>query len=268
MLHTSPLDELTDDAIAGTYRVWQRRRGHRYSLDDVVTAWEAAQAVPEVDGTLSCLDLGCGIGSVLIMLAHRFPTARFVGVEAQEISYELVQRNVARNGLGDRVVLRRADLRDHDALRALPGAPFDLITGTPPYFDPKDGTLPPDSQKAHARAELRGGVEDYLAAAATVLAPAGRVVVCAGARAPERALDGGQAAGLSALRRRDVIPRAGKKGPLFGVFTFAGGAEHPDSFEHSKPLVARDEDGGRTPAAHDLRRFFGLPVNEAEAPSP
>ena len=41
------LGELTHDAITSRYRIWQRKRGHRYSLDDVLTAWEAAQAAPE-----------------------------------------------------------------------------------------------------------------------------------------------------------------------------------------------------------------------------
>jgi tRNA1(Val) A37 N6-methylase TrmN6 len=245
--------------------VFQRRKGHRYSLDDVVTAWEAARTQPKAK---RCLDLGTGIGSVLIMLAHRLPEAELVGVEAQEISYSLLKKNVARNDLAERATLRRGDLRDHEMLENLPGAPFDLVTGTPPYMDPKDGTLPPDSQKAHARMELRGGVEEYLRAAALVVAPGGRVVVCAGARNPERAIEGGRAAGLLPLRRRDVIPRAGDKGPLFGVFTFARAGDHDGSFEHSAPLVARDENGARTAAAHELRRFFGLEPNQAEAPSP
>jgi tRNA1(Val) A37 N6-methylase TrmN6 len=234
-------DELTDDAIAGTYRVFQRRRGHRYSLDDVVTAWEAARAQPTAT---RCLDLGTGIGSVLIMLAYRFPNAEI------------------------RTTLRRGDLRDRGTLEDLPGGPFDLVTGTPPYMDPKDGTLPPDSQKAHARMELRGGVEDYLRAAALVVAPKGRVVMCAGAREPERAIEGGRAAGLLPIRRRDVIPRANEKGPLFFVLTFARAEDHDGSFEHSPPLVARDEGGARTSGAHELRRFFGLEPNEAEPPSP
>ena len=32
--------ELTDDAIAGDWRITQRRRGHRYSLDALVTGPE------------------------------------------------------------------------------------------------------------------------------------------------------------------------------------------------------------------------------------
>ena len=85
-------EELSDDAIAGTFRVLQRVRGHRYSLDDVATAWEAARARPSA---VRVLDLGCGLGSVLLMLAWKLPDARLVGVEAQDISLALARRNVA-----------------------------------------------------------------------------------------------------------------------------------------------------------------------------
>jgi len=40
-------DPLTDDALTGAYRVWQRKRGHRYSIDDVLTAHEACVARPD-----------------------------------------------------------------------------------------------------------------------------------------------------------------------------------------------------------------------------
>lgn len=258
-------DELTDDAIAGSYRVLQRRRGHRYSIDDVATAWEAARARPSA---ASHLDLGSGIGSVLLMIAHKLPHARLTAIEAQEISYALLTKNVARNGLAPRTSLHHGDLRDEALLASLDGAPFELVTGTPPYMPKEQGTLPPDSQRAHARMELRGGVEAYLAAASRVLSPGGRFVVCADARTPARAIEGGRAVGLTAVRRRDVVPRAGLKGALFTVWTFARAGEHDGPTEIAAPLVARDEDGARTEAAHALRRFFDLPVNEAEAPSP
>ena len=79
------------------------------------------------------------------------------------------------------------------------------------------------------------------------------------------ALEGGREAGLFPVRRRDVVPRAGKKGPLFTVWTFAR-EEAP--LVEEPPLVARDEGGARTEASHDLRRFFDLPVNVDEPASP
>ena len=260
--------DLTDDALAGDFCILQRRRGHRYSLDDVATAWEAARAVPSA---ARYLDLGCGIGSVLLMVAYKLPGARVAGIEAQAESFALAARNAARCGQADRVTLVHGDLRDGETrARAMLDGPFDLITGTPPYMPPENGTVSPDPQRAHARAELRGGVEAYLAAAAEMLAPGGRAVVCADARRPDRVLGVAPAVGLAVVRRRDVIPRAGTKGALFTVWTLALADEigTARALGRVPPLIARDEHGARTEQAHALRRFFDLPVNEAEAASP
>ena len=64
-----------------------------------------------------------------------------------------------------------------------------------------------------------------------------------------------------------MVPRAGHKGPLFTVWTFVRSEAAP-GLVTEPPLVARDEGGGRTEEAHALRRFFDLPVNEDEPPSP
>ncbi len=249
------MSTLTDDALAGDLRVFQRRGGHRFSLDDVVTAWEAASERPDAR---RCLDLGCGIGSVLLMLAYKLGSAELVGVEAQDESFALGRRNVDRNGLTDRVALVHADIRDEGL--ALAAAPFDLVTGTPPYTKPTDGTLSPDAQRAHARFELRGGVEDYLRAASRFLAPDGRVVICAAARADGRVRAGAAAARLAPIRRRVVIPRDVLKDPLFTVWTLAHEHEAGAEEDEPAPFVVRDASGRRTPQAIALRAFFGLPV--------
>jgi len=256
------IGDLTDDAIAGPFRIFQKRRGHRYSLDDVATAWTAVRAAPEAP---RCLDLGCGIGSVLLMVAYKIPSASLVGLEAQQASVSLAQRNVSRNGLEGRVRLLEGDLRDPELLRELARAPFELVTGTPPYMPPERGTVSPDPQRAHARVELRGGVEDYVRAASRVLSSDGVLVVCAAAAGPDRVMAACAEVGLWPQTRRDVIPRAGRKGALFTVWTI--GRTRANALTEA-PLIARDQDGGRTPMAHALRRFFDLPVNEAEPPSP
>ena len=196
MVTRADSDELTDDAIAGPWRLFQRRRGHRYSLDDVTTAWVAARARPNA---MRYADLGCGIGSVLLMVAYKLPSeAELSAVEAQAMSHDLARRNLERNGLDARARLVHGDLRD-PALSEKIGGSFDLVTGTPPYFPPDRGSPSTDEQRTYARLEMRGGVEEYLAAAAPLLAPAGRFVVCCDARRPERALEGGRKAGLYPL---------------------------------------------------------------------
>lgn len=258
-----PNDPLTDDAIAGTYRLYQRKKGHRFSLDDVATAWEAANAVPNAT---RYLDLGCGIGSVLHMVSWKLSNAKVVGVEAQEISFSLVTKNVARNGtLGERTTLIHGDLRDLATVeKALAHGPFELVSGTPPYAPPGTSTLSPDSQRAHARAELRGGVEEYLKTGAKLVAPGGRVVVCCDARTPERPLSGAKEAGLVALKQREVVPRAGVRA-LFTVWTFARAEDAPGAtLELTEPLVIRDADGVRTAQARAMRVFFDVEPNENE----
>lgn len=254
------MDELTDDALTGRLRVWQRARGHRYSLDDVLTAWEAARELPTAR---RYLDLGCGIGSVLLMVTDRLHQPEtVVGVEAQELSFGLAQRNVARNGLGDRVRLVHGDLRDPSVQAAL-GGPFELVTGTPPYMPIGTSTPSPDPQRRYARVEMRGGVEAYLEAAAALVSDEGRVVVCCDARTPQRAIDGAARAGLVPIRRRDATGRVGQA-PLFTVWTFARAGR----LEVAEPFVARDADGRRSEAYLDVRAFFGLPPTRDRGTSP
>ncbi|MCB9604670.1 MAG: methyltransferase domain-containing protein [Sandaracinus sp.] len=250
-----PDDPLSDDAITGSFRVWQRVRGHRYSLDDVLTAREAWRASEGRKIERAC-DLGCGLGSVLLMVTWAISDVPMVGIEAQDVSFELARRNVARNGLTDRVLLLQGDLRDPSVReRARDGARFDLVTGTPPYVPPGRSTPSPDPQKAHARVELRGGIEDYLEAASELVSEDGVVVVCGDARFPERAFDGAAKVGLHVRRQLDACPRAGRP-PLFSVWTFTREA---GPFEKAPDFIARDASGLRTEAYFTLRTDFGLP---------
>ncbi len=262
---------LTDDALAGPFRVWQRARGHRFSLDDMVTAKVAAQACPEAT---VAVDLGCGLGSVLLMLAYKLDGARLWGVEAQAESFALLTRNCERNGFGagGRVRVAHADLRDPGwiaQVRAeLPGAGAALVTGTPPYQPLGRGTVSPDPQRAHARVELRGGVEAYLATAAQLLAPDGRMVVCADARTPERVQRSAAGVGLALVSRMSVVPADGK-GALFDVWTLARGeGGRSAACVTEPPFVARDAEGRRTETSLELLRFFGRAVPAAEPASP
>ena len=51
------------DCLAGDWKIFQLRRGHRYSTDDLLTAWYAVSACLEAGRTpVRVLDLGCGTG--------------------------------------------------------------------------------------------------------------------------------------------------------------------------------------------------------------
>lgn len=238
-------EAITLDALTGDYRIFQRRRGHRHSVDDLLTAWFAAIEVPEPPATL--LDLGTGIGSVGLALAWRFPEARVTGIEVQEISFRLLRENVRANELEDRVEIVHGDLRDFRGDR------YPLVTGSPPYFDVKTGIVSADPQRAGARFELRGDVTDYCRAAERSLAEGGRFVFCFPTVQRARAIRAVEDAGLLVRSVRDVVPKEGLA-PLFSLFDVrregCGRIEEP-------PFVVRDASGAHTAEMLAARALFG-----------
>ncbi|RYD24409.1 MAG: SAM-dependent methyltransferase [Verrucomicrobiaceae bacterium] len=233
----------------------QRLKGHRHSADDVLTAWYALQVSPQVT---EHLDLGTGIGTVgLLTLWGLGPEARLTCVEAQEISYRLLRSNLAANGIGHRVEHSLGDLRDLALERKFP-----LVTGSPPYFPANAGVVPQDSQKAHARFELRGDVSDYARAAVRHLAPGGWFVLCFPTRQKQRAVDGILASGLKIVSARDVIPRETLP-PLFTLFACRLPEDFQGEMTDEAPLVVREQSGRLTAEMAAVRRGFGFRDGEA-----
>jgi len=239
--------------LAGDWRILQRVDGHRWSLDDLVTAWRAAETVAATPPARFA-DLGCGIGSVLMLLAWRFPAACGVGVEAQPVSVDLARRSLAVNGAAGRCSVRPGDLRDPDTIPE--GAVFDLVTATPPYLPPGTATASARVQRGACAIEVRGGIEAYCGAAARLLRPGAPLVACAGGGQAARVARAAAAAGLAVERRLDVVPRAGKP-TLFAVYTMRAGTPGDPAVDPA--LVVRDAAGRRTPAFVAVREAMGMP---------
>jgi tRNA1(Val) A37 N6-methylase TrmN6 len=256
-------DDLSLDRLTADVSVFQRKKGHRFSSDDVITAWVAMQvcSAPE-----RVLDLGCGLGSVLLHLAWSVPTARLVGVEVQDVSFALLQRNVAHNRLGERVAIHHGDFRA-PALQQLLGAdgPFPLVTGTPPYFPTGTATHADDEQRTRARVETRGGIEAYVATGARLLASDGWLVVCGDADAEPRLHAAADAEGLTVAARYVVIPREHRPA-LFTVWALRRTHHYGSRTDHV--LTLRDEQGERTADARMLRAFSGFQESTAPASRP
>jgi tRNA1(Val) A37 N6-methylase TrmN6 len=236
--------------LAGDWRLFQKQRGHRWSLDDLVTAWIATRAAPQAT---RALDLGCGLASVLLVVAWRLPNADVTGIEAQADRAAMGRRSIAYNGVAARCRILDGDLRATSGLGA-----FDLITGTPPYFPRGTGT---ESTKAHAlpcRFEVRGGVEDYLRAAAGLLAPGAPFVMCSSARERDRVRAGCAAAGLAVVEHWEIIPKAGKPALVcVDVVVPARGPERAPPTPGT--LVVRDERGAWTAEMRQVRADLGMP---------
>jgi tRNA1Val (adenine37-N6)-methyltransferase len=262
-MERGPLDGESLDLLAGSWRIFQLVRGHRFSTDDLACAWRASLARPSAR---RLLDLGSGIGSVGLSTLWRVSRAeagaRLWGVEAQEISVGLARRTAAWNGLADRVSFVHADLRDapHDGLEL---AGYDLITGSPPYIPPGHGVLSPIPQRAGARIELRGSVYDYCRVARLYLAPGGRFSFVMASGDP-RTADAPVAAGLVVVERFEIVFRDGRP-PHICVVTCARPDDPTASPAGSSQLVVRDRDGVWTAEYLAFRQAMGAPSLDGRA---
>ena len=244
-------EPVTLDGLTASWNIFQRRRGHRHSVDDVLTAWYALENCGPVERVL---DLGTGIGTVGMMVLSCLPSnARMSCIEAQEGSYRFLLENLRANAITDRVSAIYGDLRDLHLDERFP-----LITGSPPYFPPHAGIVSADSQRAHARFELRGDVRDYARVAAAHLESEGTFVFCFPHAQKNRAIDAVHAHGFSVVKQRDVVPLAGVA-PLFSLFACRLGA-HAEQEEEL--FVVRGTDKKPTSSLDAARGRFGWKPSE------
>lgn len=250
-----PEDGETLDYLCGWYRIFQYAKGHRYSTDDVLTAWYGTTHAARV---ARAADLGSGIGSVALINAWRLPGATFCTVEAQEISIRLARKSVRYNGLESRFTLLHGDLRDVSLFAH--EAPFDLVTGSPPYWPDGTATEAGHPQAVPARIEVRGSVAGYAATAAKILAPGGLFAFVFPTMQRERALGALGDADLTLIRSREVLFKEGEPS-LITLFAASRRSDIPPQYHAltDPPLTIRRRDGGVGDEYSAVRMSFGFP---------
>jgi tRNA1Val (adenine37-N6)-methyltransferase len=251
-----PEDE-TLDAISGHFRVFQLRRGHRFSTDDVLTAWYGTTWAPSA---ASVLDLGSGIGSVGMIAAWRLPGSRVVTIEAQPGSVALARKSAGYNGLADRFEIRERDFRDAGAISETER--FDLVLGSPPYFPRGSGIEGDHPQKVACRFELRGDILDYAIVASRHLA-AGGLFACVFPEEQRSRLEAAAAkTNLVIIRRRPIVFREGEP-PLVTLFAMVRQSDLPPAMHDrtwvEPALVIRTADGEVHPEYAAVKLAIGFP---------
>jgi tRNA1(Val) A37 N6-methylase TrmN6 len=233
------------------------RQGHRFSTDDILTAWYGTSWCPTAR---SALDLGSGIGSVGMIAAWRLPGARFVTIEAQEESVRLAQKSVRYNGLAGRYEIRQGDFRESKMLRT--EEKFDLILGSPPYFPVGAGVEGDHPQKIACRFELRGDISDYCQTAAAHLANGGFFACVFPEEQLARIETAAVKSNLVVVRRRPIIFREGNPA-LISLFGMMLGEHLPMTFRShtfvESPLIIRRTDGTVHPEYSALKLAIGFP---------
>ena len=159
--------ESLDALGSGDLKIIQSVSGFRHSMDALLLVSFASPGATD-----RVLDLGCGNGAIGLLLAHKHPGVRVVGLEIQPALASRALRGAQVNDLHHRVEIVEGDLREIKGL--LPQAGFDLVLCNPPYREVGRGRLNPDPERSQAKHELLATLSDVAAAIRYAIAPKGR----------------------------------------------------------------------------------------------
>jgi len=163
-------DETLDDLLLGDMKLIQARRGYRFSLDAVLLAH-----FPDLSGVSHGVDLGTGSGIIPLLLAFRSPFIRITGIEIQESLAERAHRNVALNGLQDRITIIKGDIKEiHQFLSA---ESCDLVISNPPFYKINEGHISENEEQSIARHELQIKLAELIEKAGYLLQKGGRLAL-------------------------------------------------------------------------------------------
>lgn len=161
-------EETLDEILDGHLRVFQKKKGYRFSIDSILLAHFVS-----LKPRTCAIDLGCGSGIILLILAKRFPHVNYTGLEIQENLATLAQRNMKLNDLDSRVKILFGDAQKIKNI--VLAHSFDTVIFNPPYRKLKSGRINPALEKAIARHEIKGSLKIFLQTAQYLLKPGGRV---------------------------------------------------------------------------------------------
>ncbi len=118
------------------------------------------------------VELGTGTGIVSLLCAAKGRFSHIHALEIQPDFADLAKRNVALNGLEDKITVHLADLRQ--ARTDLIGCEVDSVFSNPPYMRTDSGKRNDSDYQYIARHEVCGSIFDFCAAAAKLLKHGGK----------------------------------------------------------------------------------------------
>ena len=135
------MKDLTEDHILnGRLKLLQPKDGYRIPIDPIILAFFV-----DVTRAKKMLDVGCGVGTISLILKYRNPEAEIFALDIDPEICEICKLNSEKNSLPINVI--NADLA-HENLSL---NNFDLIVTNPPYF--KENTSRVSSTKKLSKFE-------------------------------------------------------------------------------------------------------------------
>jgi tRNA1(Val) A37 N6-methylase TrmN6 len=220
----------------------QPANGYRVAIDTVLLA----AAVPALAGD-RVLDMGCGVGGVLLCLAARVEGVRGTGLEIQPDLADMGRRNIGRNAFAAGL-----DVKQGDVTQLPPdfSSAFDHVLMNPPYHDEARHDVSANKSKQTANSDRAGDLALWIGAAATALKPSGSLTIIHRADRQHEILSYLQA-DFGDVQLLPLLPRAGEAAKRVIIRARKGMFF---SLRPCRPLVLHKEGGAYTEAAEAILR--------------
>lgn len=143
------------------------------------------------------LDIGCGNAPIPLILSTK-TDAHITGVEIQQKVYDMANRTIDLNHLGNRIQIVHADI--NQLYKNIESDTYDVITCNPPYFKVSSNSNFNDSDyKTIARHEIKLNLEQLFKISRKLLKNGGVIAIV---HRPQRLIDI-----ITEMRKQNIEPK-------------------------------------------------------------
>ncbi len=160
------MQNTTNNILNGKIKIIQPKKGYRAAIDPILLAASVLSKKNE-----SVLDVGCGVGTALLALAHRVKDINITGLEIQPNLAKLALQNSNINNLQDRINIINDDLHNPDL--SLQPNHFNHVMSNPPYFIDHNGQISPYPNKAISNCGAKELLQSWVSFCIKYLKPRG-----------------------------------------------------------------------------------------------
>ena len=157
-----------DTILNGKIQLIQPAEGYRAAIDPLFLA----ASIPVRPGE-SVLEIGPGVGTAMLALAHRVPHVKITGLELQHPLVRLAQQNIKLNHFQDRLEVLHGDLLLPPP--RLSAGSFSHIMVNPPYYAEEGSPKSPNITKALGNIEHTAPLAKWIDFCIRMVRPKGSI---------------------------------------------------------------------------------------------
>ncbi|MGL4402958.1 MAG: tRNA1(Val) (adenine(37)-N6)-methyltransferase [Fusobacteriaceae bacterium] len=216
-------------------KIIQRSDFFNFSMDSLLVA----EFVSLGRGVNKVVDLGTGNGAIPLFLSKR-TKAKIYGIELQEVSFDLAERNIQLNNLQNQIEILHDDMKNWK--KHFQHGSIDAVVTNPPFFKyhGNENLLNDLDQLTLARHEISITLEEIIQVASNLLKDKGYFAIVHRA---DRMMDI-----LETMRKHSIEPKRiqfchSKNGKIAKILLVEGVKYGKEGLTVLPPLITHDDSG-------------------------